>query len=179
LYNDRPEGGMEGATNALCSDVVNQFLGDKVMSPYVQIGVQAQTFENVAFAKPSEDLIPFCKSVKDQGPRSTQNADIKNTLMTAHRTLRDMYRVHLSACDKLIKKAIVIDDTKKPVLKFDKIFTTHPRGAQAALEEMIAEARTLLSFHYLAVEKVYQDVLRMFGSNASIDRRNMSKIKSM
>jgi len=176
LYNDRPEGGMEGATNAMCSDVVNQFLGDRVMSPHIQIGAQASTFDNIAFAKPSEDLLPFCKSVKDQGPRSTQNADIKQTLATAHRTLREMYRVHLSACDKLIKKAIVIDDTKKPVLKFDKVFTTHPRGAQAALEELIAEARTLLSFHYLAVEKVYQDVLRMFGSNASIDRKSKSKM---
>jgi hypothetical protein len=39
------------------------------------------------------------------------------------------------------------------------IFTTDSRGALVVLEECIKETRTLLSNHYLAVEKVYRGAL--------------------
>ncbi len=162
LYVDRPEGTMESSTAAECAAMVSNFIGAKALAPYVKSGATTSSFENAAFREVPRQLKEFCGKISTSGKRGTSSAESQRVLMSAHTMLREMYDNHLKACVNLIRKALSAKTTgyrQPPYLELDARFRDSERGAIAAMEELIAEARTLLSEHYLAVEKVYNGAL--------------------
>lgn len=162
LYVDRPEGTMESSTAAECAAMVSNFIGAKALAPYVKSGATTSSFDNAAFREVPRQLKEFCGKISTSGKRGTSSAESQRVLMSAHKMLRDMYDEHLKACVDLIRKALSAKTTgyrQPPYLELDNRFRDSERGAIAAMEELIAEARKLLSEHYLAVEKVYNGAL--------------------
>lgn len=162
LYIDRPEGVSESSTANELSAVISTFTGAKALSPYVKSGGTTNSFENVTFREVPKLLNAFCGKISTSGKRGTQSAESKKVLTDAHKVLRTMYDEHLKAVVDLIRKALSAKTTgyrSPPYLELDARFRESERGAIVALEELIAEARKLLSNHYLAVEKVYNGTL--------------------
>lgn len=162
LYVDRPEGVSESSTANELSAVLSSFTGPKLLSAYVKGGSAVSTFDNVAFPETPKLLNAFCGKITTSGKRGTQSVEAKKVLTDAHKLLRDMYDEHLKAVVDLIRKALSAKTTgyrSPPYLELDARFRDSERGAIVALEELIAEARKLLSNHYLAVEKVYSGTL--------------------
>ncbi len=159
LYIDRPEGISESATSAECTQHINQFLGAKIMKPFVSSGVSPSTFDNIAFLKTPAELAPFCKKVDSvSGKRGTKVPTQKKILMDAHKRLRDLYDAQIKAVVAIVRKVLSFKNMgyrQAPVLQIDPLFMNSERGAIVALEEVIAEARALLSKHYFDVEQTY------------------------
>jgi hypothetical protein len=163
LYIDRPEGISESITGNECAQSVAQFLGAKIMKPFVPSGTTPATFDNIAFLKTPTDLDPFCKKIDTTtGKRGTRVPDQKKILTDAHKRLRDLYDEQIRAVVAIVRKVLAFKNTgyrKEPLLQLDPVFMSNERGAIVALETIIAEARLLLSKHYFDVEKTYYDAL--------------------
>lgn len=162
LYIDRPEGVSETRTDNELRAVLGAFTGANALSPYVKSGASVSSFDNVSFRKVSDKLNVFCGKISASGKRGTQSQEAKKVLTDAHKLLRSMYDEHLKAVVDLIRKALSAKTTgyrSPPYLELDPRFRESERGAIVALEELIGEARKLLSNHYLAVEKVYNGAL--------------------
>lgn len=162
LYIDRPEGVSENSTANELSAVISNFIGAKALSPYVKSGATSNSFDHVTFRETPKLLSAFCGKISTSGKRGTQSNEAKKVLTDAHKLLRSMYDEHMKAVVDLIRKALSAKTTgyrSPPYLELDARFRESERGAIAALEELIAEARKLLSDHYLAVEKVYNGTL--------------------
>ena len=159
LYIDRPEGISESSTSAQCAQHVNQFLGAKIMKPFVPSGVSPSTFDNIAFLKTPAELAPFCKKVDTvSGKRGTKVPAQKKILTDAHKRLRDLYDAQIKAVVAIVRKVLSFKNMgyrQAPVLQLDPLFMNNERGAIAALEDVIAEARALLFKHYFDVEQTY------------------------
>jgi hypothetical protein len=159
LYIDRPEGISESSTGAECAQHINQFLGAKIMKPFVPSGVSPSTFDNIAFLKTPAELAPFCKKVDTvSGKRGTKVPLQKKILTDAHKRLRELYDAQIKAVVAIVRKVLSFKNMgyrQAPVLQLDPLFMNSERGAIAALEEVIAEARALLFKHYFEVEQTY------------------------
>lgn len=171
LYKDRMEGIMENTTANECAETIMKFVGTKAVKPYVPSGGTPATFEQVAFAPLPKALDAFCTKVDSAtGKRGTKSVDHRRILHDAHKKLRDMYDEHIKAVTLLILKMISFKTTtykEVPLIILNPIFIKHERGSIAALEEIITEARTLLSSHYMAVEQVYMTALENVGRTAT------------
>jgi hypothetical protein len=163
LYIDRPEGVSESSTATELANKVSEFVGAKVLAPYVPTGAAVSSFENLAFLKTPPQLSAFCTKVAaTAGKRGTSVPDHKRILTEAHKALRDMYDAHIKAAIDILRKVLSAKSAgyrAAPFLELDERFRTHERGALVALEEVIKEARGLISNHFLAVEKVYRGAL--------------------
>jgi hypothetical protein len=158
LYFDRAEGGMETLTASECTSTMNNFLSTNVIKKYVSPGNTIDSFENTAFESRPKQLAAYCEQPTEQTRNNTDKAILRN----AHSTLRNLYDEHMQNVVPLIRKVVIPKHAGygvQPKLVLSDIFTTDSRGAMIVLEEIIKEARALLSNHYLAVEKVYRGAL--------------------
>lgn len=163
LYNDRPDGTMESATASECSDILQSFVNQALMTTNSQVSTPSD-FRQVSFANLVSNL-PICSDPKS-GPKTVLNKEQSTVLTQAHKKLRDMYERHLEQCRIFIRKVLTVkrDVGTTPKVVLDPAFSTHPRGAIVALNEVIAEARIFLSFHYLEVERVYKQALDAYST---------------
>jgi hypothetical protein len=158
LYFDRAEGGMETLTASECISTMNSFLSVNILKKYVSPGSTIDSFENTAFESRPKQLASYCEQPSEQ----TRNSTDKAILRSAHTALRQLYDTHMEKVVPLIRKVLIPKNAGygvQPKLVLSDIFTTDARGALVVLEEIIKEARALLSNHYLAVEKVYRGAL--------------------
>jgi hypothetical protein len=115
---------------------------------------------HLRFPSVTARLADFCKLTEAKKYNTPEEIE---RLTSAHKQLRDLYDKHIVAIVALIRKVLSLKDTgfeSLPRIQLDGIFMKHERGAIYALEQIIDEARTLLSRHYLAVETVYDNTLK-------------------
>lgn len=165
LFNDRVDGTMETSTATQCAEVVHTFLAEKVVRVSSPDEGTPSSFKDIVFSNTVSESLPLCVD-KQSGPKPIQSKEQYAVLTQAHKRLRDMYQEHLKDCRDLVGKVITVrnDSVGKPVLQLNEVFTTHTRGAMVALNELISQARVLLTFHYLEVEKVYTEAIETVGT---------------
>lgn len=146
--------------------VVKEFQGAGVATAYVGMtGGETNFFDNISFAGLPKQLQSFCAA----GPsleaspyldKAVTSPAYVKILTEAHRKLRALFDAHINNVVTLLRKALVIkrDGASIRLLLNDNIIKGE-YGSRYALEEVIAEARKMLSNHYFEVEKVYKGAL--------------------
>lgn len=173
LYKDRygakPEDvSSESTTARECTVAVNKFIGDKLLGQYTPSGANVDTFENAKFLKYPSSVNTFCGKVPSTyGKRSTTENRQIQILKSAHKKLRELYDVQIVKVRDTILRVLTAKQKgyrTAPYLDLNPIFRNHESGALVALEEIIADARKMLSDHYYEVEKVYHNAMNALGS---------------
>ena len=170
LYNNREEGDMDTQAANVCAKSVANFLGAKTMRPFVPAGGTPVNFDNIAFIRTPTEVSAFCKQVESSGERKTNVADHIKILTSAHKRLRDLYDGHLAAVVNVVKKMLYFTSAgyrQAPNMHLDDKFVNDSRGALVALEEIIVEARDLITKHYFDVEQVYIGAINQIGRLAA------------
>jgi hypothetical protein len=170
LYNNREEGDMDTQAASVCAKSVSNFLGAKTMRSFVPVGGTPVNFDNIAFIRTPTEVSAFCKQVESSGERKTNVADHIKILTSAHKRLRDLYDGHLAAVVNVVKKMLYFTSAgyrQAPNMHLDDKFVNDSRGALVALEEVIVEARDLITKHYFDVEQVYIGAINQIGRLAA------------
>ena len=199
LYVDRDDGVSESETRLELAGVVSKFVGEGVARPFLPASNRTtapQSFEQIAFPTTPKNLSAFCEKLQISpsaiSVRKTSQAEDIEILTKAHEAMRELQNKHIETCVNLMRKVLSLKTREigqPPVIQLEETFFKHEQGARAALEEIVREARTLISTHYLNIEIVYRRALqdlgrRMTGNyspvknqaiNTSVNRLNKAK----
>lgn len=141
-----------------------EFTGAQVATSGAASGADIDSFRNIKFAPIPSSLATLCA---EQYPQKTSSANDKTVLIATQRDLRALYDKHISDMVNIIKKVLMLTtDPAVPgsiLFNLDERFTASDEGGLGALEKVIEEARTLISRHYLEVEKKYNGALLQLG----------------
>ncbi len=189
LYIDRDDGVSESETRLELAGTVSKFVGEGVARPYLPASNRAstpQSFEQIAFPNTPRNLSAFCEKLQISQSaitvRKTSQVEDIEILTKAHEALRELQNKHIEACVNLMRKVLSLKTREigqPPVIQLEETFFKHEQGARAALEELIREARALISTHYLNIEIIYRRALqdlgrRMTGNYSSANAKNQT-----
>lgn len=156
------------------------FLQKLMESSYVKKKSQsaAPSFNSLYFPKAEGGTLQaFCDSKQnpDSSVESKKTYERK-ILAEGYRKLRDAYNRHVQAVFAFLTSILVVDqqfidaiqvqgqmDTSS-LIRLHPYFMMHPQGSLDALNRKISEACTILSTHYLEVEKIYNETLKTFSN---------------
>lgn len=165
LYDDGIAGTAPSPRAAdACRAAAREFTGAQVAVSAAAAGSEIDSFRNIKFAPIPPSLSTFCG---EQYPQRTSSQNDKSLLIATQREIRKLYDAHISAMVGIVKKVFSLS-TDPAVLNsmlftLDERFTSDPAGGLVALEKIIEEARTIISRHYLEVEKKYNGALLQLG----------------
>ena len=173
LYVDRDDGASESETRIELAGVVTKFVGEGVAQPYLPASnrtTNPQTFDQISFPMIPQNLKAFCDKLQVSQStitvrKTSQREDIE-ILTNAHESIRELYNKHIEGCKNILSKALSLKTREygtPPIIQLEETFFKDERGARAALEDIIREARQLISSHYLNVESVYRRALQNLG----------------
>jgi len=189
LYIDRDDGVSESETRLELAGTVSKFVGEGVARPYLPASNRAstpQSFDQIAFPNTPRNLSAFCEKLQISPSaitvRKTSQVEDIEILTKAHEALRELQNKHIEACVNLMRKVLSLKTREigqPPVIHLEETFFKHEQGARAALEELIGEARALISTHYLNIEIVYRRALqdlgrRMTGNYSPANAKNQT-----
>ncbi len=129
-----------------------------------------QTFEQIAFPTTPRNLTAFCEKLQISpaaiAVRKTSQAEDIEILTKAHEAMRELQNQHIETIKNLLRKVLSLKTREigqPPIIQLEETFFKHENGARAALEEIIREARNLISTHYLNIETLYRRALQDLG----------------
>jgi hypothetical protein len=165
LYDDGIAGTAASPRAAdACRAAAREFTGAQVAMPAAASGSDVDSFRNIKFAPIPPSLSTLCE---EQYPQRTSSSNDKGVLIATQRDLRALYDKHISEMVGIMKQILNIStDPAVPgsmLFSLDDRFTSDPAGGVVALEKIIETARSIISRHYLEVEKKYNGALLQLG----------------
>jgi hypothetical protein len=161
LYVDLPTGDSDFNSAAECAKVVQRFVSDGLVDLGIPGGGESPTtFHHIKFKKTSGGILESICRTQVTGPRSVELEELKNVFTNTYIQLRDEYDAHIQNVLAILQQIVNFGDgLSSSSITVERIFLEHRAGAQAALNEVIHQARRILAEHYLKVESLYQGVL--------------------
>ena len=161
LYVDLPTGDSDFNSAAECAKVVQRFVSNGLVDLGIPGGGESPTtFQHIKFKKMSGGILESICRTQVTGPRSVELEELKQVFTNTYIQLRDEYDAHIQTVLAILQKIVNFGDGMTSTsITVERIFLEHPAGAQAALNEVIHQARAILAEHYLKVESLYQGVL--------------------
>lgn len=156
LYKDLIGNKSSTETQNEYKSVMDQFISRNIMKPTKDY---VESFYDLEFSSLPEELDALCK----RHETSISNPQYKELLMNAHKSIRDLYDIHMQNVITFITSKIISPKLRgyreTPVWTLNPSFSTDSRGAPALLESLIKEARIMLAKHYYAVELIYTSTI--------------------
>lgn len=177
LYKDQKGNTSTTLTQMEYKNIVDQFIAKNIMKPNISdsSATSISTFNELMFTPLFEELKTLCA----RSDYSINNPIYKEALMNAHKSLRDLYDIHMQNVIQFITKNIISPKFRgyrqEPEWILNSAFSTDSRGAPGLLESFIKEGRTMLAKHYFAVESIYVntlDKLKSIGLGVSNNTRS-------
>jgi hypothetical protein len=167
LYDD----GVAGTTPSprsldACKAAAQQFIGAQVAISGVQPGSVVENFHNIKFTTKPTELDAYCKT---RAPQVTSSSADKRALIAGQRSIRELYDKHITDMVNIMKKVMYVttdpSDPGSMNIHLNDVFNSDPAGGLVALERIITEARTLITTHFLLVEKAYVAAITRLSEN--------------
>ena len=167
LYYDYDGDKMSNEAAAECAAVVDKYIGERLAKTNSVSAQSAQAFHNISFFTNNElNLDFFCKGTEQFFFKEIHNTQTIQEVKAAHMEIHALYNAQLDAVLKIIHSILYLEDvgiTETPRILLNPVFINHPKGAMVALEEIIANARKIISEYYLQVERIYNKTVRKFS----------------